>query len=319
VYLDLDLTNWLEWGSEPSSKGEDRLKVHPLVSAFVSTMGDKVFYSNYNSEEPPKYAIDPRGWEQISDIIYDNDGVIAKELIENKVGKEIAASFIAFAKTTQITIEDVLEGNYEAHEIPTTFDAKYALALSLKSASDEEISVVREFVKKELGSEITAMFDSVWIGEDNERAILIDNLIKNGNLKSQKNQNLNSHENENSNGQKSSYKITVDEFWKLKDKTGIYCNNMEQAKILCEVFDKMGKKWSNKISYKDKNEFEKIIKYYGSGVIFFNNGLYSDTKFAQFAQEYNMTIYDFSEVDLSKYTNTKNIYKTTIEESFKER
>ena len=175
IYLELNLQEWLEWGSQKSDK-EGRLKIHPLVSSFVSTYGDKVFYTEYDAENPPKYAIDPRGWEQISDIIYDNKGVIARELIENKVGKEIASNLIAFAKIPPIMIEDVIESNYEKREIPTNFDAKYALALSLRHANFEQIQKVREFINKELGEEILSMFDSIWTEEDDEKALFLANL-----------------------------------------------------------------------------------------------------------------------------------------------
>ena len=176
IELRPDVQLWLEWGSEPSDKGEGRLKIHPVVSAFVGAYGSKVFHSPYDSEEPPKYAIDPRGWEQISDIIYDNKGVIARELIENKVGKEIAASFIAFAQTSLLSVEDIIDKNYDYNDIPLGFDAKYALALSLRSASIDEIQQVREFINKELGGEILSMFDLVWVGNDDEKAIHLANL-----------------------------------------------------------------------------------------------------------------------------------------------
>lgn len=178
IELRPDVQLWLEWGSEPSDKGADRLKVHPLVSAFVGAYGKQVFYSPYDSEEPPKFAIDPRGWEQVSDIIYDNKGLIAKELIENKVGKEIAATFVAFAQTPPLMVEDVIEHNYDYNDIPSQFDAKYALALSLRSANVEEIKQVREFIAKELGAEILSMFDLVWVGDDNEKAIALAGLPK---------------------------------------------------------------------------------------------------------------------------------------------
>lgn len=178
IELKLDIQQWLEWGSEPSKKGNGRLKIHPLVSNFVGTYSNQVFYSPYDSEEPPKYAIDPRGWEQISDIIYDNNGVIAKELIENKVGKAIATSFVAFAGTPPLMVEDVISGNYDQSDIPSQFDAKYAVALSLRSANMGEIQKVREFIGKNLGNEILSMFDAVWVGDDSEKAICIANLPK---------------------------------------------------------------------------------------------------------------------------------------------
>lgn len=178
IELKPDVDLWLEWGSEQSEKNSGRLKVHPLVANFVATYGDKVFYSPYDSENPPKYAIDPRGWEQISDIIYDNNGIIAKELIENKVGKEITATFIAFAKNPPLMLEDIIESNYDHNDIPVQFDAKYALALSLRYAKMEEIQQVREFIHDELGAEILSMFDVAWVGNDNEKAIYLDSLPK---------------------------------------------------------------------------------------------------------------------------------------------
>lgn len=176
IELRPEIYSWLEWGSEQSKKGENRLKIHPIVSSFVATYSKKVFYSPYDSEEPPKYAIDPRGWEQVSDIIYDNNGLIVRELIENKVGKEIAASFVQFAKTPPLMIEDIIDKNYDQDDIPLAFDAKYALALSLRSASVEQVQQVRKFISKELGKEILSIYDPLWVGEDNERAMYISNL-----------------------------------------------------------------------------------------------------------------------------------------------
>ena len=178
IELRPDVQLWLEWGSEQSEKGDGRLKVHPVVASFVGSYGSQVFYSPYDSEDPPKYAVDPRGWEQVSDIIYDNKGLIAKELISNKVGKEIAASFVAFAQTPPLMVEDVIDKNYDYNDIPSEFDAKYALALSLRSAGIEEIQQVREFINEELGAEILSMFDVVWVGQDDEKALHLAGLPK---------------------------------------------------------------------------------------------------------------------------------------------
>ena len=183
IYLKPEIQQWLEWGSEPSGK-DGRTKIHPLVANYVATFGKKVFYSPYDTEEPPKYALDPRAWEQISDIIYDNDGYISTELIANKTGKDIATSFVDFAKTEPITVEDVVEDNFDISEIPVNFDAKFALAMSLRNANFEQIVKVREFVGKYLGNEILATFDSIWVEKSDEKAIFLDELNK----KQQKNQ-----------------------------------------------------------------------------------------------------------------------------------
>ena len=73
-------------------------------------------------------------------------------------------------------LEDILEGNYNNEDIPTAFDAKYALALSLRNATIEQIKQVREFICKNLGAEILAMFDVAWVGNDNEKAIYLAGL-----------------------------------------------------------------------------------------------------------------------------------------------
>ena len=177
VEIPLDIPNWLEWGSKFDAK-KQHLNVHPLIANFVGTYGEKVFYTQYDPENPPKTAIDPRGWEQVSDIIYDNKGVLARELIQNKVGNEITASLLEFAQKAPITVQDVIAGNYTYSEIPTKFDAKYALALSLRYAKNDEVAIVRDFIQQRLGTEILKMYDSVWVGNDNEKALFLSGLIK---------------------------------------------------------------------------------------------------------------------------------------------
>jgi len=175
IELKPDIQQWLEWGNQASKKNKDRQKIHPLIASFVSTYGEKVFYSAYDSENPPKFAIDPRGWEQVSDIIYDNNGVLARELIVNKVGEQIASSLIEYAQTPQITLEDILNDNYFPEDLPRKFDARYALALSLRSVTMEQITTVRKFVKR-LGPEILSAFDVAWVNNDDEKALYLASL-----------------------------------------------------------------------------------------------------------------------------------------------
>ena len=176
IELKPNIQEFLEWGSQPHSENPERNKIHPIVSAFVASFGNDVLYSEYDPENPPKYAIDPRAWEQVSDIIYDNKGTIARELLVNKLGDEVAASFIEFAKMPPITLQDILKGEYLEEEIPSSFDEQYALMLSLSRCSEEYVEIVKEFIWKYLPSEIDAIFDSVWVGSSDERAILISNI-----------------------------------------------------------------------------------------------------------------------------------------------
>lgn len=162
IYLEPNVREWMVWGSESSYKHpneKDRTNIHPLVTSFVGTYGDDVFYSEYNEEES-KYALDPRGWEQISDIIYDNHGVIRKELLVAKMGHELAANFLAFARIPQLSVEDVVNHNYDGRNLPRTQDARLALTLNLRHADAKQQKEVRRFIAENLGKEYCSVFDA---------------------------------------------------------------------------------------------------------------------------------------------------------------
>jgi hypothetical protein len=178
VYLQCNLPDWLEWASGKSCKypnDPNRLNAHPLVAQFLAG-NQRAFYSNYNEEDPKEWAIDPRGWEMVSDMIYDNDNFIRRELIENKIGKELTASLLEFARRPMLTLEDVLAGDYTSDDIPAEPDRRLALALAMRYANDRQVRAVREFIDKNLGHENLAAFDLLWVNGDPERAILISNM-----------------------------------------------------------------------------------------------------------------------------------------------
>lgn len=177
IYLKPKVPDWLEWGSQiDEDTGHDR--VHPVVRAFVSA-NSSLFSTKYDAEDPPKYALDPRAWEQVSDVIYANNGRIAIEIIENKIGKENAKKFINFAKKyVPISLKDIVSGDYDASKLPTKADEIYAFVLSLVPANNEQVGKVRDFIQANFGNEYLAKYDVAWIGDDYERAILIDGLKK---------------------------------------------------------------------------------------------------------------------------------------------
>lgn len=174
IELKPDIKDFLEWGSEKRPDG--KTKIHPLVAAFVAANEKKVFYTKYDSENPPKFAIDPRGWEQVSNIIYANKGELRIKLLADKIGEENALALIKFAKLPRITIEDILEDRVNTREIPSKQTEKYVLTCSLRGVDEKGVKKVREFVKEHLGRENLEIFDSLWIEEDDERAILIQQL-----------------------------------------------------------------------------------------------------------------------------------------------
>lgn len=176
IYLEPDVPDWLEWGSEKSRKhpeDPERLNIHPIVSSFVGTYGKDVFYSAYDEENPKQWAMDPRGWEQVSDIIYDNKGVIRRELLESKMGKELAAHFLIYAKNPPLSLEEIISKDYNSYDIPQGNDAKLALTYSLRYVDEKNVGTVRDFIGCHLGAENRAVFDSLWIGKSDERALQI--------------------------------------------------------------------------------------------------------------------------------------------------
>ena len=183
IYLDIDIQDWLEWGSEKSKKHPEdpnRMNIHPLVSSFVATYGKKVFYSEYDEENPEKFALDPRKWEKVSDKIYANNGVMRREILEADIGPELSANLLAYAKNPPLSLEDIIEGDYSQYDIPRDRDAKLALTLSLRYADSKQVGKVRQFVNTYLGAENRAIFDSVWAGKDDAKVLQLANMQKNG-------------------------------------------------------------------------------------------------------------------------------------------
>jgi hypothetical protein len=176
IYLDLNIMDWLLWGSELSKKYHNvpnRLNIHPLISNFVATYGEQVFYSVYDEENPQKFALDPRKWEKVSDKIYACQGVVRPELLETDVGPEISNYIMAFAKNPPLTLAEVLDGDYSKDDVPQNYDAKLALTLNLRHVEPKDMRKVRKFIEKYLGPENLAIFDSIWVGKDESRAIQI--------------------------------------------------------------------------------------------------------------------------------------------------
>lgn len=176
IYLKPNVIDWIEWGSEESIKHPEepgRQNIHPLVSSFVATYGKDVFYSEYDEEDPKSYAIDPRGWEQVSDIIYDNQGVVRRELLESKLGKNISASFMAFAQNPPLSVEDIINNDYYNSDIPKDSCAQIALTYNLRHVDDKHMKTIRDFIRNNLGEENCKLFDSLWAKDNDERALRI--------------------------------------------------------------------------------------------------------------------------------------------------
>ena len=94
-------------------------------------------------------------------------------ILESKMGPELAYNMMAYAKNPPLSLEDVVNGEYSNEDIPYGHDARLALTLSLRHADGRQIGRVKQFIRKYLGSENEAIFDSLWIGENDEKALQI--------------------------------------------------------------------------------------------------------------------------------------------------
>lgn len=88
-------------------------------------------------------------------------------------------------------------------------------------------------------------------------------------------------------------KINIYDFYKSKKELLIKCDTFQQACILCDQFNKDGKKWATGFSYLELVHFEKSPTYYS------NKGYY-------YSFPLELTTYSFEEVEFSvKKTNKK--------------
>ena len=303
IYLKPKVPDWLEWGSQiDEDTGHDR--VHPVVRAFVSA-NSSLFSTKYDAEDPPKYALDPRAWEQVSDVIYANNGRIAIEIIENKIGKENAKKFINFAKKyVSISVKDIVSGDYDASKLPTKADEIYAFVLTLTNATNEQVGIVRDFIHANFGNEYLAKYDVAWIGDDFERALVIDTINKQKIAKSiasiigkeqgqgfDKSANITDDSAKiKSNKSKNKFVTTIDECLDKNSskpyKVNIY--GKAQYKILARVLDSRGATWNSGA------KFEDWVPGYTACTINVREGTYSSFNYTEGLDN---TV-DISEVDM---------------------
>ena len=173
INIETTVDSWLEWAVTPESfyekldyERQEKLiaKIHPAIYAYVSYRGESVLRTPYNREKPEPHA-DPRRWKMASDMLYATKNPNTLTAI---VGEELTEDFKEFCRLPTITIQDVIDEEYDEEDLEIDLGRKLATITGLLKVDDENMPKVREFVKK-LGPEMCKKFEVQWAGGNEER------------------------------------------------------------------------------------------------------------------------------------------------------
>ena len=155
VYIKTTLEGWLKWASSNN--------IHPAIYSYMAYRNGETLRSKYDGEKP---NADPRKWEMASNMLYKTGN---PEMLRALVGEDITREFVEFCKQQVITLEDVINGNYNDRDIELLNTAeRYATTMGLSRVDDDNLEKVREFIKK-IGAEFIAIFDALWTHGDESK------------------------------------------------------------------------------------------------------------------------------------------------------
>ena len=155
VYIKTTTESWLRWASENN--------IHPAIYSYIAYTKGRVLRSEYDGERP---NADPRKWEMASKMLYKTGN---PEMLRALIGEDITREFVQFCKQRVITLDDVINERYNYNYLQMlNTSERYATIIGLSQVSENNLEVVRNFVK-ELGKEFEAIFDALWVHGDEER------------------------------------------------------------------------------------------------------------------------------------------------------
>jgi hypothetical protein len=155
VYIKTDLKDWLIWASQN--------KLHSSIISFMIYTKGKYLRSKFDGEKP---NADPRKWEMASKILYKTK---KPEMIRALVGEKITHEFCKFCNTKIISLDDVLNGNYDYNYLSMLDETeKYAIVVELCNVDIDNLEVVRNFLSK-LGEGYLTTFDLIYCFDKKEK------------------------------------------------------------------------------------------------------------------------------------------------------
>lgn len=164
VYIETDAVSWLRWGATPRTDYElldferrkEEYKIHPAIYAFIAYKKETALRSRFTGEKP---NADPRKWEMASRLLYYTG---KPEMLRALVGSEITHEFCHFCNQQVISLQDVIEGNYDSKLIEAmNVSERYASAVGMSITDEGYLETVRKFVL-DLGPEFCTVFDALW-------------------------------------------------------------------------------------------------------------------------------------------------------------
>lgn len=159
VYIKTTTESWLKWASENN--------IHPAIYAYIAYKNGETLRSKYDGEFP---NADPRKWEMASKMLYKTQN---PKMLRALVGEDITNEFVKFCNQRVITLDDVLNGNYDELEIAALNTAeRYATTMGLSRVDEQNLENVRDFAGM-LGNEFKAIFETLWTHGDEKRLEII--------------------------------------------------------------------------------------------------------------------------------------------------
>ena len=175
IYYEIDKDSWLNWAMNKFEKSNNTV-IHPAILAYIMCRDESILNQELN-EENPHIVTDPRKWEMASEILYQTKNPYA---LLPAIGETLTADFVSFAKSMRITVQQIINEEYNKDDFITLdISQKYGAIAGLTFAREEELPKVREFIKDNLGKELLATYDTLWIRNDPERAMIIGELREN--------------------------------------------------------------------------------------------------------------------------------------------
>ena len=175
-------------------------KIHPSVIGYIfskyqeNRRSEEIQDMGYFYEEPEVgeenldkngcrgRTNDPRGWTSISNTLYafeedlKNGKFVGKDVesllkvtIGSKLREEWAEEFFDFYNHPTLTVEEIVEKRYTQADLPRDVNEKFACIAGLLNASEKEVGVCREFIRKHCDPEYLSVYDIYWAGNDEKR------------------------------------------------------------------------------------------------------------------------------------------------------